>query len=118
MHRTHSSRLQIPAAELATAATVGDQLILTPNQFGLEGDLAVVVTRLGLQGGASARLRVVVRTAGQRPLAGFRARGRVRDGISRARAKGSIPRMTPLGRLAPRAGPRSEMRHRGFGALA
>ena len=50
------------ATELATAATVGDQLILTPNQFGLEGELAVVVTRLGRQSGASARLRVVVRS--------------------------------------------------------
>ena len=50
------------AVELATATTVGDLLILTPNQLGLEGELAVVVTRLGRQGGASAWLRVVVRS--------------------------------------------------------
>ena len=50
------------ATELATAAAVGDLLIITPNQRGLEGELAVVVTRLGQQGGASARLRVVVRS--------------------------------------------------------
>ena len=50
------------ANALARTTTVGDLLILTPNQRGLQGETTVTVTAIGRGAGGSVRLRVIVQS--------------------------------------------------------
>ena len=55
------------ATALARATTIGDLLILTPNQRGLRGETTVTVTAIERGLGTSAQLRVVVQSTPQLP---------------------------------------------------
>ena len=55
------------ATALARATTMGNLLILTPNQHGLRGETIVTVTAIERGLGTSARLRVIVQSTPQEP---------------------------------------------------
>ena len=55
------------ATALARATTIGDLLILTPNQHGLRGETVVTITAIEQGLGTSARLRVIVQSTPQQP---------------------------------------------------
>ena len=52
---------------LARATTIGDLLILTPNQHGLRGETVVTITAIEQGLGTSVRLRVIVQSTPQQP---------------------------------------------------